>query len=187
MKKWQAGAAILLVLALISFFVKELSEVFAGREPESVLWVGAGSVSPGQLVPGFRAKDVAGIEYDFTASKRVRIINFWASWCGPCLEELPSLLKLASDFKGKVEIVLISEDKTLKEMRAALTMYPAEAQANARWLMDSNKRISLAYGVQGLPESFIVSADGKLLQKVVGALKWTDSEITDFLTLQLSR
>ncbi len=91
------------------------------------------------------------------------LVNFWASWCTPCLEEHPLLRRLA----GQVTIIGVS--------------YKDDAAAAERWLRrhgnpfalvlrDADGRRAIDWGVYGVPETFVVAADGRILHKHVGPL-----------------
>ena len=112
---------------------------------------------------------------------KVTIVNFWASWCNPCVDEFPSLKKLIEKFDGKVELVAVSADDDLNDIQAFLRAFalsgaaaagggPAGAHIHVVW--DKGRVIADAWGVGKIPESFLLSKAGKLVRKVIGIENW---------------
>lgn len=95
------------------------------------------------------------------------IINFWASWCPPCRVEMPALERAASELSGKVGFVgLDTQDAASAGLAFARTRrvtYP---------LASDNAQVWSAYGVYGLPTTFFVSADGRILGKQTGGMTY---------------
>jgi thiol-disulfide isomerase/thioredoxin len=109
------------------------------------------------------------------------IINFWASWCTPCLEEIPSLHKLVATFAGKIHLIAVSGDSSIEEMRIFLKSYPELTNKNISIVWDKDKELMKLYRVNRLPESFILSSDKKLVKKVVGSIDWYTFESKEFI------
>lgn len=99
------------------------------------------------------------------------IVNFWASWCGPCVEEFPSMLKLVEALKGKVTIVAISMDEDEADLRAFTKIFDVP-RAGFHVLWDKEKKDKPAFGIDKLPESYILGRDRKLIKKVLGIENW---------------
>ena len=118
-------------------------------------------------MPPFLVNDVEGNVWS-TAEWRgkVVIVNFWATWCPPCREEIPEMIDLANRYKDRLLIIGVSEDDdaTPEEVRN----FAREEKINYPIVMGSNG-ISAEYGgVPALPTSFIVNTDGRVVQKHVG-------------------
>lgn len=106
---------------------------------------------------------------------KIVIVNFWASWCNPCVEEFPSMVKLAREFKGDVVILAISEDDAKPDIESfTKAMGLPEPHFEVVW--DQDKRAMKDYGVEKLPESFVVGKDGKLIRKVLGIDNWASED-----------
>ena len=102
---------------------------------------------------------------------RLLVLNFWATWCQPCIEEVPSLDRFAKEMAGSgVVVVGVSVDKDPKAYQAFL------ARANVSFLTarDPGANISADYGTFKVPESYIIDANGKVVQKIVGATDWAE-------------
>jgi thiol-disulfide isomerase/thioredoxin len=118
-------------------------------------------------MPPFLVNDVEG-HLRSTAEWRgkVVIVNFWATWCPPCREEIPEMIELANRYKDRLQIIGVSEDDdaTPEEIRE----FAREEKINYPIVMGSNG-ISAEYGgVPALPTSFLVNTDGRVVQKHVG-------------------
>lgn len=123
-------------------------------------------------VPMIQAKDVLDRDFDLLArTEPLVIVNFWASWCAPCVEEFPSMLKLIKQMKGRVLVVAVSMDDEEKDLRAFLKIFKVP-QPGFEVIWDRDKSIGRSYDVGKLPETFIVGADRKLRRKVLGIEDW---------------
>jgi thiol-disulfide isomerase/thioredoxin len=114
------------------------------------------------------------------------ILNFWASWCGPCVEEFPSLLKMVEQNQGKVALVAISLDNDPKQMADFLKNYNV-SNPNIFLLKDPDYTIAESLGTLKLPESYILNKDRKLIKKISGSIDWTSQEITSLISSELNR
>ncbi len=128
---------------------------------------------------GFSLSTVDGavISLDDYAGKFV-LLNFWAAWCAPCRREMPSLSNIHDQFTGKgLEVVGVHVGPSLADVRNFLDKVPV----NFTVLID--KDMSLAsWGVLGLPTTFLINPDGRLVYKVTGERQWDSPEIVEFLT-----
>jgi cytochrome c biogenesis protein CcmG/thiol:disulfide interchange protein DsbE len=107
---------------------------------------------------------------------KLLILNFWASWCGPCVEETPSLSKLAEDYAGKGVVVLgVSVDKEEKAYRNFLQKY------KPGFLTARDLKVHEDYGTFMYPETYIIDAKGKVLLKVAEPADWTDPKVTHYI------
>jgi len=111
---------------------------------------------------------------------RLLVLNFWATWCQPCIEEVPSLDRFSKEMAGSgVVVVGVSVDRDPKAYQAFLS------RANVSFLTarDPGASISSNYGTFKYPESYIIDANGKVVQKIVGETDWADmvSAVKSFL------
>jgi cytochrome c biogenesis protein CcmG/thiol:disulfide interchange protein DsbE len=108
---------------------------------------------------------------------RVVLLNFWASYCAPCIEELPSLLALQKQMPG-IEVVAVSIDQDPDVYRRFLV----EHHVNVLTLRDEEQRVNALYGTVQIPETYIIDKQGVLRRKFIGAQNWTSPEIMDYLS-----
>ncbi len=102
-----------------------------------------------------------------TLRGKVVLVNFWATWCPPCLEEMPSLEKFARAYD--VEVLAVSVDDGWEPVEKFLGK-----NTPFRVALDRGAKVSQIYGTTKFPESYLVDRDGKLRLKFVGPRDWTD-------------
>ncbi len=117
-------------------------------------------------MPLFMAQDIYGQVVSSAAYKgKVIFVNFWATWCPPCREEIPDLIKLQDTYKDQMQIISISEDDAPPE---AMREFAKQAHINYPIVL-LNAEINRDFGgVPALPTSFVVNRDGGIVQKHVG-------------------
>ena len=137
-----------------------------------------------EMAPPLQAQDILGkpVNKDNWGGKVV-LVNFWATWCPPCREEIPELLQLKKEYKDRLEIVGISEDddppaSVLKFARQKGMMYPI--------VMATPELIEAYGGVPALPTSFLIDTQGRVVQKHSGLypIEWYRREISSLLGMQ---
>jgi cytochrome c biogenesis protein CcmG, thiol:disulfide interchange protein DsbE len=94
------------------------------------------------------------------------IINFWASWCGPCYEEAPHLERVWQRYADDILIVGIQTQD--REARAAGRAFIDQFDLSFPNVIDNDSRVSISYGLFGVPETFFVAADGTVVHKHAG-------------------
>ena len=116
----------------------------------------------------FKMKDVDGNEVSLSSYKgKVVLLNFWATWCGPCKAEIPGFVRLQEKYRDQgLVIVGYSVDDTAEKAKA----YAAEYKMNYPILLGEGREdVQDAYGpIWGIPASFIISKDGKVCRKHMG-------------------
>jgi cytochrome c biogenesis protein CcmG/thiol:disulfide interchange protein DsbE len=107
---------------------------------------------------------------------RVVVLNLWATYCAPCIEELPSLLALQRQMPD-VAVVAVSMDQDPDVYRRFL----AEHHVDVLTVRDEEQRVNALYGTVQIPETYIIDRQGILRRKFIGAQNWTSPEITGYL------
>lgn len=133
-------------------------------------------------VPNFKFKDSKTVQELSELKGKVVIVNFWASWCGPCVEEIPSMIDLVKSSKGSIKLVAVSQDQSADEMNAFLKAFPGIHHEDIFLVWDPDKEISSEYLVERLPESFIVGPDFKLKRKIIGTIDWNTPDAISYLS-----
>ena len=108
---------------------------------------------------------------------KVVVLNLWATWCTPCLEELPSLIRLHHDMPD-VAIVAVSIDQDDQVYRRFLTQRGIDFTT----VRDESQRINALYGTAQIPETYVIDRQGVLRRKFVSAQNWTSPEIEKYLS-----
>ena len=123
----------------------------------------------------FSLKNLAGSEVSLDQLKgKYLLINFWATWCGPCKVEMPSLQALYERFKSeKFEVLAISNDLFGEKV---VRPYVEANHFAFPVLLDQNLKVSHKYGVVSLPTSFLVDPEGKIIGVLNGAINWEDPD-----------
>jgi peroxiredoxin len=105
---------------------------------------------------------------------RLLVLNFWATWCQPCVEEVPSLDEFAKEMAGSGVVVLgVSMDTNPKLYRDFLS----RNHISFLTARDPGAKISADYGTFKYPESYIIDSRGKVVQKIIGPTNWTDGSM----------
>lgn len=115
---------------------------------------------------------------------KVVIFNFWASWCAPCIEEVPSLVTLVKA-DPNIVIVAISGDQNKEDIFAFLKSFPDFNKAPIYVVQEGAKEITELFKVDRLPESFIFNSKGEMVKKITGTINWhTPDSIEYFKSLR---
>jgi len=134
----------------------------------------------GSPAPAFVLTDLHGTQQALQDYRgKVVLLNFWATWCGPCLVEMPSMERLYQELKEEdFAILAVSSDPQGREV----TQPFVESQGlTFPILHDADYRVSGRYGVRTLPMSFIIDRNGTLTHRVFGARDWNSAEARTLL------
>ena len=157
--RWWAGIA-----ALLAVFVFVLVRAI----PEHI--VDVGDTAPNFTITADNGRTISVSNF----GGRLLVLNFWATWCKPCVEEVPSLDEFAKQMAGSDVVVLgVSMDYDPNAYRAFLD----RARVSFMTARDPAAKISADYGTFKYPESYIIDSKGKVVQKIIGATNWTDGNM----------
>ena len=132
---------------------------------------------------GANAPDFSVTDSDHTVQLnqfkgQVVLLNFWATWCPPCVEEMPSLVQMQNRMKGKgITVVAVSIDVDDK----AYHQFVKEHGVNLLTVRDPDQKTPNLYGTHGWPETYVIDRNGVIRRKFIGAVDWTAPDIADFL------
>lgn len=134
----------------------------------------------GAQAPDFQLIDLQGNWQALPDHRgKVVLLNFWATWCGPCRVEMPSMERVYQDLKDEgFAILAISSDP-----QGSIVTRPFVASQGLTFpiLHDSDYRVSGSYGVRTLPMSFLIDRNGTLTQRVFGARDWNSAEAREVI------
>jgi cytochrome c biogenesis protein CcmG/thiol:disulfide interchange protein DsbE len=140
-------------------------------------------------IAGRRAKDIA-FQYEGHASHltdfqgKVVVLNFWASWCVPCREELPSLNRLQDNIAAKGGVVLgVSWD----DDEASYETFRQANHVNFPTFRDHGRKIGQDYGTSMIPETYLIDRKGRLARKIVGPQDWQSPETMSSIDILLDQ
>ena len=136
-----------------------------------------------QPAPDFVAKNLKGQDVklsDFNG--KVILLNFWATWCGACIEEMNSMQNLYSILQaGGVEVLAVSIDRWNEDR---IQDYVKNNKLTFPVLLDQDQKVRKKYHVMGLPTSYLIDGDGKIRGYASGARNWDSTDSQDlFLSL----
>ncbi|OGF61436.1 MAG: hypothetical protein A2Y62_12075 [Candidatus Fischerbacteria bacterium RBG_13_37_8] len=133
----------------------------------------------GMQIPSFSIYSLGGKEFSKENFKgKVVLINFWASWCKPCIEEFPLLIRLRNKFSAdKMEMLLVNIGENNEEIRKFLQ----DNKFDIPVYRDPRAQMSKQFGTFKYPETYIVDKNGVLRKKVIGQLNWVEDDILPFM------
>jgi cytochrome c biogenesis protein CcmG/thiol:disulfide interchange protein DsbE len=143
-------------------------------------------VGVGDTAPNFTITTTAGDQVTpRNFGGKVLVLNYWASWCAPCVEEAPSLNEFAKTFKAAGVVVLgVSVDRNDQMFQSFVKRFDV-SYPTAR---DPEENLSYRYGTYKIPESYIIDRNGKVVRKYAGlperngqAISWMDPELVSFV------
>lgn len=154
---WASAAAVFGLCAVVATSLKEPV-------------VNTGDKAPNFQVTTDRGKTITRADF----GGKVLVLNFWATWCPPCIDEIPSLDVMAKRLGPKGVVVLgVSVDKNQETYRKFLS----GVRPTFETALDPAADISASYGTYKYPETYIIDREGRVRQKHIGGRDWTDPEI----------
>jgi cytochrome c biogenesis protein CcmG, thiol:disulfide interchange protein DsbE len=152
-----------------SLLLLVLSGCYSGTRPPRI----------GSQAPDFTVQDS---QTKITLSQfrgQIVVLNFWATWCAPCVEEVPSLVEMQRHMKSKgVTVIAVSVDVD----EDAYKSFIKDHNVNLLTVRDPSQKTNQLYGTFKFPETYVIDRQGIMRRKFIGAVDWTDPDITEFLT-----
>lgn len=156
-------------------------------------WIGRVSAPPapkahplraGDKAPAFKFSDLRGRTVSLEDFRgRIVFLNIWATWCPTCTWEMPSMEALHRRYRDKgLAMVAVSIDALGKEI---VVPYMKKLRLTFGSLLDPRGTIKGLYRITGVPETFIIDRQGKILRKIIGPRQWMDPEMVNFIEITL--
>lgn len=133
----------------------------------------------GSNAPDFTITDS---DHSITLSQfrgNIVVLNFWASWCPPCVEETPALIQMQDRFRQKgIIVVAVSIDADAAAYHRFLKAY----HVNMVTVREPSQKTAGLYGTHGWPETYVIDRAGVIQRKFVGPVDWNSPEVIQFLS-----
>jgi len=180
--KWTVAAALVFLLAAPALGAADEGE--ADMPDRTKLGEFVPSSQP-FTAPAVSLADTNGHSVELSELRgKLVLVNLWATWCEPCLREMPSLERLQSRLGERIAVLAVSEDrggnKTVEPFIAKLGL------KSVKIYIDPKSEVGHAFGARGLPTSFLIDREGKVLGRVEGAAEWDSPKILGVLEPLLS-
>lgn len=130
----------------------------------------------GNKAPDFTVSDSATTVRLSSYNGKIVVLNFWATWCPPCLDELPTLIELQKRLP-EIVVLAVSTDEDQGAYRQFLSDHPMDLIT----VRDAKQQSNALYGTFRYPETYVIDQHGILRRKFVGAQNWTSPEIVSYL------
>jgi cytochrome c biogenesis protein CcmG, thiol:disulfide interchange protein DsbE len=154
------------LLVTAAFLITAISGCNRGGHPAQV----------GKRAPDFTVSDGSSTIQLSSYRGKIVLLNFWASWCAPCVQETPALVQLHRDLPY-IEIVGVSIDTDAGAYQHFLRRYGVDYAT----VMDPARKAAKLYHTDGWPETYIIDRQGVMRRKIVGDPDWSNPEIRAFL------
>jgi peroxiredoxin len=131
----------------------------------------------GQKAPDFTVSDRQRTVSLHDYKGKVVVLNFWATWCPPCLDELPSLIQMQHDLGDKVTVLAVATDQD-PDMYAR---FMRDHKVDFITVNDAAQQSNAKYGTWVWPETYIIDSKGIVRRKFIGPVEWTSPAIVSYL------
>ena len=172
-----AGLLIGLALGLIVFYGLPALSAAGRAAPPGPAGTSAPAPVVGAPAPDFTLQDTGGAAVSLSGQKgKVVLVNFWATWCGPCRLEMPAMQQRYSTYKDQGFVVLaVDYDEPLADVSA----FAQELNLTFPILLDPGANVNNLYRIVGYPTSFFVDREGKITRLHLGAM--TEAQLDGYL------
>ncbi len=163
-----AIAPVFVLLAILLAILLALSGCYSGSRPSRI----------GLAAPDFTVRDSDRTVTLSQFKGQVLVLNFWATYCAPCVEEVPSLVQMQQHMKAKgVTVLAVSIDEDENSYRRFLRDHNVTLLS----VRDADQKSNGLYGTVKIPETYVIDRTGIIRRKFIGPVDWTEPEIIDFL------
>lgn len=138
----------------------------------------------GKSADNFTAEIAGKTEHLSDFKGKVVVLNFWASWCPPCVSETPAMNHLQQYIASRNGVVL---GGSIDEDPQAYDKFLKDYNVNFPTFRDPSKKISLDYGTSIIPETYIIDRHGKIARKIIGEQQWDSAEMLAYFDALLGQ
>jgi len=180
------GRTFLRCLCVILILLVSFSFTAEGGEDDLFSKIRINPIKGNKKSPDFSLQDFSGKKVEIKQFKgKIIFLNFWATWCGPCKEEMPSLELLHRQFKEKNFVLLtISVDyEGIKPVQEFINKH----QYTFPVLLDPKGETLDLFEVKGIPTTFLIDKKGKMVGKAIGPRDWKSAEVVSLLNLLIEK
>ena len=180
------GRTFLRSLCVILILLVSFSFTAEGGEDDLFSKIRINPIKGNKKSPDFSLTDLNGKEVEIKQFKgKVIFLNFWATWCGPCKEEMPGLEVLHQQFREKNFVLLtISVDyEGIKPVQEFINKH----QYTFPVLLDPQGETLDLFEVKGIPTTFLIDKKGKMVGKAIGPRDWKSAEIVSLINLLIEK
>lgn len=166
---------VMILLTVVIFFLLIMSQPPLTSPPP-----GVDLTQDRPMSPDFELSDLNGNTVSLSSLRgKVVLVNFWATWCPPCREEIPSMELLYQSLHSEgVELLAINIEPNGPQ---AVATFMEHVSFSFPVLFDVDGTVRGKFGVSKYPETFIIDAEGVVREHVIGALDWNSSQMTTYL------
>ena len=165
----------LVIVGIVAMLMVTLVGIGGAAAPDILSVAERNVVKLGEPAPNFRLRDLNGHSVALSDLRgKVVLLNFWATWCGPCRVEMPAMEELYRTFsRNDFEILAVSTDA-----QGASVTRPFQQENHLTFpiLHDADYRVGLTYGARSLPMTFMVDRQGIVRHQIFGARDWGAAE-----------
>jgi cytochrome c biogenesis protein CcmG, thiol:disulfide interchange protein DsbE len=155
-------------LSAIALIFTALSGCYSGSRPPRI----------GTTAPDFTVHNADRTVALSQLKGQVVVLNFWATWCPPCIEEMPSLVQMQQRMKAKgVTVLAVSVDVD----EGSYQHFIKDHNVNLLSVRDGDGKSNALYGTFKFPETYIIDRNGIMRRKFIGAVDWTEPDVIEYL------
>lgn len=146
--------------------------------------LGGQGLEPGKAAPEVSFSRLDGAPLELASLKgKVVVLNFWATWCPPCVEEMPELVAIAKEYEPKGVVFVASNQESPDEARETVPPWLERYSSVRPYVVFGDEGVAEAFAVQALPTTYVLDRDGKVVQVARGQVagwrvkKWLDDAL----------
>ncbi|MGA7219909.1 MAG: TlpA disulfide reductase family protein [Candidatus Sulfotelmatobacter sp.] len=155
-------------LSITAAILLALSGCYSGSRPPRI----------GAAAPDFTVRDSDRAVTLSQFKGQIVVLNFWATWCAPCIEEMPSLVQMQQRMRARgITVLAISVDVDENNYRRFLR----DHGVNLLSVRDADQKSNALYGTFKFPETYVIDRNGVVRRKFIGAVDWTEPDVIEYL------